>query len=473
MQPTRRFWTVVALAFLLAALAALFDQPVILLGSGAIAVLLLVSQWTFLAHTRALDEGLAVDVTLSRTYAQQDESVQATLTVERDWTGADVSVTVPVPLAASGEGDLTVRLPAGDDAGTATTQVAFPVAGVASFDRPTVTIPSRDGLFVQTLQRGPSPSVTVEPRQPDDVHVGEGGERTDASFGAHRAGRTGTGIDPAELREYTPGDDVGDIDWKATARQTDLYVREYEVETDQRTVLLFDHRHALAAGQPGERMCDYLREVALVFATTAQEFSDPLGLYAIGDHGLTAEFSPSTDADQYRAIRQHLHDAEPTTGTQRVPSVGVGPARAGAKATALAGDDSTAATTLRPFFSAGAQYIHRIEGEPLFDVARTYVSPLQGGVQTLVFTDDTNRVQLRETVRVARGGAGQVLVFLTPSVLFEEDSMTDLEETYDRYLEFESFRRELAGLDRVSAFEVAPGDRIQAVLDSGKQGEYS
>jgi hypothetical protein len=50
-------------------------------------------------------------------------------------------------------------------------------------------------------------------------------------------------------------------------------------------------------------------------------------------------------------------------------------------------------------------------------------------------------------------------------VLYEPGGLDDLERAYERYLGFEEFRTSLARLDRVSAFEVAPGDRLDAVID--------
>lgn len=57
-------------------------------------------------------------------------------------------------------------------------------------------------------------------------------------------------------------------------------------------------------------------------------------------------------------------------------------------------------------------------------------------------------------------------MFVAPTVLYEEDSLTDLDGAYDRYSEFESFRRRLVG-DGVDADEVAPEDRLDAVLAAG------
>jgi hypothetical protein len=130
----------------------------------------------------------------------------------------------------------------------------------------------------------------------------------------------------------------------------------------------------------------------------------------------------------------------------------------------MAGERSTFATTLRPYFENTREYVQRIEGEPLFEVARTYLDRIRGDTRTVIFTDDSDRAALRETVKVARGGAGTVTVLLAPGALFEEGMLADPERTYEEYVAFESFRRELAGIDRVDAFEVAPEARLEAIL---------
>lgn len=480
MNPTGRFWRTSALAVFLAAFALLVDQPVVLLGSVAIVALLLVRQWAFFAGVTALDESLSVDVDCPRRTVRRDESVPVTLRVSLARpVPVDTTVTLPAPLLATGDDQLRVHLPAGTQRGEATAQLRFPTAGTATFDQPTVTMTASDGLFTETIRRGPDHSVVVEPRVPRNIHVGEGGDKLDAAFGMHRTGELGQGTDPAELREYTPGDDVGAIDWKATARQGEAYVREYEVESDRRTVLLFDHRGSTATGPPGEQLCTYLREVALAVVSTVERFDDPIGLYTVGDDGLTTERSPATGTEQYRAIRTALRDVEPTgqESARDSPALAAHPQPAGpqtgvtaaaSKAAALSTDDSTFARTLEPFFADTQQYLRRVEEQPLFEVARTYAGTRDGGAQTLLFTSDSDPAQVREAAKIARGESGHVVVFLAPQVLFEEGGLTDLAAAYDRYTEFETFRRELSGMGRVAAYEVAPNDRLDALLAAGR-----
>jgi uncharacterized protein (DUF58 family) len=58
--------------------------------------------------------------------------------------------------------------------------------------------------------------------------------------GRMQAARRGAGHDLHSLREYQPRDDVRYIDWKATARQRRLFVREFTAEDERRVHVAFD-----------------------------------------------------------------------------------------------------------------------------------------------------------------------------------------------------------------------------------------
>ena len=58
--------------------------------------------------------------------------------------------------------------------------------------------------------------------------------------------RRGLGQDLYALREYRPNDDLRRVDWKATARSTQLTVREFSAEDDKRVTIIFDTRMPFA-----------------------------------------------------------------------------------------------------------------------------------------------------------------------------------------------------------------------------------
>jgi len=480
MHATRRAWGVAATAALLAALAVVFERPLLLFAGATVGAWLLAHQYLFVRRAGRLHDDLTVEQSLAPSRVATDDPTTVTLSLSIPG-GSPLSISArgrhPVAGRAVEDAPPTATLERGGASASTTFGVTVPVAGLHTVRQPVLQLTDGHGLFVETIERGPTPQVTVAPRAPRNVHVGAGGQFIAVAYGEHKAGRLGSGLEPAEVREYIAGDEAKRIDWKATARLNTAHVREFEVETDRTTVLLVDHRAATGTGREGQRVLDYLREVALTYLESGRRLDDRIGCYTVGDEGLTRAEAPSADLDTYTTIRDLLTGLDPTTASRdgdSTPGTGTRPVHAerGARTPAaarrdavrLSDDDSPFATTLRPFFEAADPYVERIEGDPLFAAARSRLTRLRGSTWTVILTDDSNRAELRETVKLARRGDDHVLVFLAPRVLYEPDGMTDLETAYDRYLDFEEFRRTLASLDRVEVFEVAPGDRIGALL---------
>jgi len=73
-----------------------------------------------------------------------------------------------------------------------------------------------------------------------------------------------------------------------------------------------DHRAVTGLGRDGQRVLDYLREVAIAYLESARQLDDPLGCYAVGDEGLTVTEPPNAGLETYRSIRSALTDLDPT-----------------------------------------------------------------------------------------------------------------------------------------------------------------
>ncbi|HOO80718.1 MAG TPA: DUF58 domain-containing protein, partial [Lachnospiraceae bacterium] len=68
-----------------------------------------------------------------------------------------------------------------------------------------------------------------------------------------------------ELREYIPGDDIKDIDWKATSRKQKVMVRQYIAEKKHNIMLVMDTNHRMLADTAE---AEEKREVAIMSAGT-------------------------------------------------------------------------------------------------------------------------------------------------------------------------------------------------------------
>jgi uncharacterized protein (DUF58 family) len=473
MRLSRRGWASALAGLLLVALGLLLQRSILLVGGAVVGAGLLADALVFVRQLETALEGLTVDQRPERDGVVADRPLAVTLRASLDEPSPfQLTIESRPPASTTGVdpelGRLTI--PPGGERVEATALASWPHAGTVKFRAPRVTAHDRLGLFEQSFGAGPTPSVTVAPPGPREIHVGVGGEPITAGYGEHEAGRRGAGLKPAELREYVPGDAATRIDWKATARLDEAYVREFEVETDRRTALIFDHRAPLARGPEGETALDYLREVALAYVGSARAFDDPLGCYTVGDDGITGRWLPSADRDQYASIDRYLGGLEPTTTlSTHHPTNRTGPDSARRLAASLEIDRSTFARTLEPYFATAKPYVERIECEPLYRTVRSARETLQGALWTVLFTDDTDPAAVRQAVSSAQRGEGRVVVYLTPSALFEPGGLGDLDRAYEDYVAFEEFRRELSRPNGVMAYEVAPGDRLEAVLSAGKR----
>jgi uncharacterized protein (DUF58 family) len=88
----------------------------------------------------------------------------------------------------------------------------------------------------------------------------------------------GRGIEFSQVREYQPGDDVRTIDWNVTARSGAPHVKEFIEERDLTVLVAIDVSGSMAFGSVDWRKCDIAAELAAVFAFSAAESSDRIGL---------------------------------------------------------------------------------------------------------------------------------------------------------------------------------------------------
>ncbi|WP_255681356.1 DUF58 domain-containing protein [Natrinema sp. SYSU A 869] len=300
-----------ALTVVLAILAMVFARPLTLVGAALVGTWFLTHQYRFARDLERTVASLSVVQSTAQTSVHTGDVIPVTLGATREAdTALTVEITAGLPVASEATKPFTVTLESTIERADRMRMVTWPVAGNHSFEGATVT--ATDGLFRETLTAGPAPMVTVEPPSTQRVHVGEGGNQVAASYGSHDAGQAGSGIELAELREYVPGDQGKEIDWKATARHATPYVRKYEAETDRRTLLVVDHRASLTTGPGTITKLNTLREVALVIAGNARRLNDPLGLVTVGDDGITNRLSVASPSVNYGPVKRHLLDLTPT-----------------------------------------------------------------------------------------------------------------------------------------------------------------
>jgi uncharacterized protein (DUF58 family) len=91
----------------------------------------------------------------------------------------------------------------------------------------------------------------------------------------------GQGTEFDTLREYVVGDDVRSIDWRASARRSDVVVRTWRPERDRRVLCVLDTGRTSAARIGDEPRLDASMDAALLLASLASRADDRVDLLAI------------------------------------------------------------------------------------------------------------------------------------------------------------------------------------------------
>jgi uncharacterized protein (DUF58 family) len=122
-----------------------------------------------------------------------------------------------------------------------------------------------------------------------------------ALSGLHRAAVHGSSVEFAEHKEYSPGDELRHVDWKAYAKLDRYYVKQFEQESQLTVYLVLDASASMAFSGGGIAKLEYggLLLAALAYLVIQQQ--DKVGLIASGDRSLETQVPP-------RGRTNHFHD---------------------------------------------------------------------------------------------------------------------------------------------------------------------
>ena len=123
--------------------------------------------------------------------------------------------------------------------------------------------------------------------------------------------RLGEGRLFESLREWVAGDDVRNIDWKATARRGKVIARQYEAERRQQVLLVLDTGRLLSGEIGGVARLDYVVQAALELAYAAVQHDDNVGVMAFAD-GVQHFVAPQRGRAALRRVLDVLTVVEPT-----------------------------------------------------------------------------------------------------------------------------------------------------------------
>jgi len=133
----------------------------------------------------------------------------------------------------------------------------------------------------------------------------------------------GEGIDFEDFREYQHGDEVRSIDWNVTARMGTPFVKKFTEEREMTVFLAIDASASGNYGSHGPSKRELMAEVAALFAFSALQNKDKIGLILFTDE--VELFVPAKKGSSHvlRLIRDILYTRPERTQTHLAPPVHV------------------------------------------------------------------------------------------------------------------------------------------------------
>ena len=131
--------------------------------------------------------------------------------------------------------------------------------------------------------------------------------------GRHRSPHKGFSVEFAEHRQYTPGDDLRNLDWRVLARKDRYYIKQYVEETNLRATILLDASGSMgysgeqAAVFEGRRLSklEYAQYIAAVLSYLLIGQQDAVGMVTF-DSAIRSYLPARARASQVRAILEQI-----------------------------------------------------------------------------------------------------------------------------------------------------------------------
>jgi uncharacterized protein (DUF58 family) len=132
--------------------------------------------------------------------------------------------------------------------------------------------------------------------------------------GLHRSPFHGVNVEFAEYREYSPGDDLRQLDWRVLGRTDRFYIKQYEEESNLRATIVMDCSASMRYGSGAMTKFDYGATLAASLATLLIDQQDPVGL-ALFDKEDRRVVSPAATQSQLAQLIYLLEQAKPDRET--------------------------------------------------------------------------------------------------------------------------------------------------------------
>lgn len=180
--------------------------------------------------------------------------------------------------------------------------------GAYQFETTTLRRVSALGLFENAEQLHAPTPVVVLPTSAKQLGVRVRPRPPQRTSELSKSLRAAPGDEFFALREYLPGDSLGNVNWKASARMQRIITNEFLPQEPPRYLLYVDTRGTTA--ETGEvDAFERTLELAAILIDALLEARAHVGLVLLSFHSVF--LVPQTGANQLRRLRQLIVDAKP------------------------------------------------------------------------------------------------------------------------------------------------------------------
>lgn len=128
--------------------------------------------------------------------------------------------------------------------------------------------------------------------------------------GEYQSAFKGRGMEFSEVRAYTFGDDVRQIDWNVTARSSEPYIKVFEEEREQTLMLCVDISPSGFFGSHSQTKMELAIEICAVLAFSAIKNGDKVGLVLFTDR-IEKVVPPKKGRTHVLRLIRELYTTEP------------------------------------------------------------------------------------------------------------------------------------------------------------------
>ncbi|HOP06313.1 MAG TPA: DUF58 domain-containing protein [candidate division Zixibacteria bacterium] len=133
--------------------------------------------------------------------------------------------------------------------------------------------------------------------------------------GMHKSPYHGFSVEFAEHRQYMPGDNIRDIDWKVYAKSDRYYIKQYEEETNLKGYLLLDCSRSMAyqSGAPTTKL-DYAGLLCGALSYLMLRQRDAVGLVTF-DEKIRRYIPPRSKSGHLHVLLNEIAEQKPSEET--------------------------------------------------------------------------------------------------------------------------------------------------------------